>query len=331
MTESRLSDEEDVNVLVSFDLPDWYIENIRSVSPRIKVTQSNDRKELVRLIEYIDVLFAGRFSREMFAAAKKLKWIQTNYVGVEYFLLPEVVKSDVVITNASGVNSVPVAEHVMALMLCLTRKLHWYLRNQSRKQWKTNDLDLILNMEELSGKTVGIVGIGNIGTEIASRAKCLGMKIIGTRKNVSAPKPECVDELIPMDNLKELFAQSDFVVLQLPLTKETTGIIGEPEITAMKRTAYLINTGRGLVIQEDRLIQALKDGRIAGAALDTFVKEPLPQDSPLWEMENVVITPHVAGLTPLYGDRLVKLFCENLKKYVNKEPLINVIDKSRGY
>ena len=332
MSESNLTSENDkLNVLISFHLPKIYLERILSVSTRIEISQNRGQEELLKLVENADVLLAGRFSRRMFLAARRLKWIQTNYVGVESFLYPEVVESDVIVTNAGGVNTVPVAEHAIGLIFCLSRKLHLFIRNQLEKKWKTSNAELLPQMNEVAGKTLGIVGIGRIGSEIAKKAKCLGMKTVATRRNTSGPKPDHVDILVSSENLDQLLAESDFVVLQLPATAETKNLIGEKEFRSMKPTAYLINTGRGDVVQEDKLIKALKEGWIAGAALDTFADEPLPENSPLWDMQNVVITPHVAGLTPYYIDRLIEIFCENLKRFMNKEQLVNVVDKKRGY
>lgn len=325
------SETDKLDVLISFHLPKRHLDKISSVSTGIKVNQSRDQAELLKLIEKADILFAGRFSRKMFSMARRLKWIQTNYVGVESFLYPEVVKSDVIVTNAGGVNTIPVAEHAIGLVFCLSRKLHLFIRSQLEKKWKTGNAELLPLMGELAGKTLGIVGIGRIGSEIAKKAKCLGMKTVATRKNASAPKPDYVDRLVSSENLGQLFAESDFIVLQLPSTAETKNLIGERELRSMKPTAYLINTGRGDVVQEDKLIKALKEGWIAGAALDTFAGEPLPENSPLWAMPNVVITPHVAGLTPYYLDRLVEVFCENLKRFMNNEQMVNVVDKKRGY
>jgi phosphoglycerate dehydrogenase-like enzyme len=325
------SENDRLNVLISFHLPKIYLERILSVSARIEVNQSRDQEELLKLVENADVLLAGRFSQRMFLAARKLKWIQTNYVGVESFLYPEVVESDVIITNAGGVNTIPVAEHAIGLIFCLSRKLNLFIRNQIEKKWKTSNAELLSQMKEVDGKTLGIVGVGRIGGEIVKKAKCLGMKTIAARKNTSAPKPDHVDKFVSSENLDQLLAESDFVVLQLPTTAETKNMIGEKEFRSMKPTAFLINTGRGDVVQEDELIKALKEGWIAGAALDTFADEPLPENSPLWDMQNVVITPHVAGLTPYYFDRLIEVFCENLKRFINKEQLVNVVDKRRGY
>jgi D-2-hydroxyacid dehydrogenase (NADP+) len=319
------------DLLISFDLPDTHLRKIRAVSPNLKVQQSHDRKELANLIKQADILFAGYFSREMFSSASRLKWIQTHLAGVERFLYPEVVNSQVIITNAGGVSSIPISEQVMGMMLCLSRKLHVFIGNQIEYKWRTGELELLAQLEELAGKTVGIVGLGRIGAEIARKAKCFGMRVIATKRKAPSQVPSHVDKLVAAENLNELLAESDYVVLQLPLTRETEEMFGEQQFRSMKRTPYLINTARGEVVKEDALIKALEEGAIAGAALDTFAVEPLPKDSPLWGMKNVIITPHVAGFTPYYLDRLTDLFCENLKRFIRKEELINVVDKRHGY
>jgi phosphoglycerate dehydrogenase-like enzyme len=307
------------------------VERIRAFSPKVTVHQSLNKEEALALAKDVDILLAGFFSLELFEAAKQLKWIQTVFAGVDEFLCPEVVKSSVIITNASGVNSIAVSEHVIGMMLCLNRKLQFFIKNQTERKWETSYMDLISQMDELSGKTVGIVGLGRIGGEIAKKTKCFGMKVIATRRDISAPKPDYVDKLVSPGNLGELLADSDFVIIQVPPTKDTEGMFSEKELHRMKRTAYLVNASRGTIIKELDLIKALKEGWIAGAALDTFSMEPLPEDSPLWNMQNVIITPHVAGLTPHYMERLTDLFCTNLRRFMNDEPLINLVDKSRGY
>lgn len=321
-----------MKVLITFNLLNIYVKKIEDISADLIVQKSHKEKELLEFVKDADILFAQFFSRELFLAAKKLKWIQTLSAGVERFLLPEVVKSHVIITNASGVHSIPISEHVIGLMLCLSRKLHLFIRRQFGKKWEGFGIgSLIEQIEELSGKTVGIVGVGRIGSEIARKAKAFGMRVIATRRNLSKPKPEHVDDIIAINNLKTLLVESDFVVIAVPLTKETEGMIGEDELKSMKKTSYLINISRGKIVQEKKLIQALKEGWIAGAGLDTFEKEPLPQDSELWEMKNVIITPHVAGATPHYLERATNIFCENLKRFMRNEPLINVVDKTLGY
>ena len=193
------------------------------------------------------------------------------------------VKSRVVVTNAGGVHPTPISEHVIGLMLCLCRKLHLFIRNQVERKWERfESWASAEQVEELSGKTVGIVGLGRIGTEIAQKAKCLGMRVIATKRDPSHMASTSVDELLHPDDLNQLLAESDFVVLSLPLTKETEEMIGEARFKSMKRTGYLINVSRGRIVQEDKLIEALKQGWIAGAGLDTFDNEPLPEGSELW-------------------------------------------------
>jgi D-2-hydroxyacid dehydrogenase (NADP+) len=318
-------------VLISFDLPSIYVEKIKSVSLSLEVLQSKDKEQALRLVDDAEVLFAGFFSKELFLAAKKLKWIQAWGAGVDRLLLPEVVKSRVTVTSAGGVHPTPVSEHVIGLMLCLCRKLHLFVRNQTERKWREPESSPGEQVEELSGKTVGIVGLGRIGTEIAEKAKCLGMRIIATRRDPSRPASRSVDLLLHQSELNRLLAESDFVVLSLPLTKETKGMIGEPQLKGMKKTGYLINVSRGRIVDENMLIKALKQGWIAGAGLDTFENEPLPDGSELWGFKNVIITPHVAGQTPYYMERLTNIFCENLNRYIHKQSLINVVDKTVGY
>jgi len=321
-----------MKVLISFDLPEVFVEKIRGVSPNLEVLQSKDKEEALRLVEDADILFAGFFSKELFLAARRLKWIQAWGAGVDGLLLPEVEKSRVTVTNAGGVHPTPISEHVIGLMLCLCRKLHLFIRNQAERKWERfESWASAEQIEELSGKTVGIVGLGRIGTEIAQKAKCLGMKVIATKRDPSQLPSTSVDRLIHPADLNQLFAESDFVVLSLPLTNVTEGMMGEAQFKSMKRTAYLINVSRGKIVQEDKLIEALKQGWIAGAGLDTFENEPLPEDSELWGFRNVIITPHVAGLTPYYMERLTGIFCENLDRFIHKQPLINIVDKTLGY
>jgi D-2-hydroxyacid dehydrogenase (NADP+) len=319
-------------VLISFDLPSVNVERIRGVSPNLEVVQSEDKEAALRLIEDADVLFAGFFSKEMFLAASRLKWIQAWGAGVDRFLFPEVVNSPVTLTSAAGVHPTPISEHVLGMMLCFCRKLHVSIRNQAERKWESFESeDASEQVEELSGKTLGVVGLGRIGAEIARKAKCLGMRVIATRRDPSRPASEGVERLVPPVDLDLLLAESDFVVLSLPLTSDTRGMIGETQLRSMKQRGYLINVSRGKIVQEDKLIEALKKGWIAGAGLDTFENEPLPESSELWGFKNVIITPHVAGQTPYYMERLTNIFCENLSRFIREQPLINVVDKTLGY
>jgi len=320
-----------MKVLISFDLPEVYVEKIRNVTPDVEVVQSEDKEEALNLVKDADVLFAGFFSKELFQAAKKLKWIQSWGAGVERILIPEIVNSRVIVTNAGGVHPTPISEHVIGMMLCFTRRLHIFIRNQSEKKWERPETWTSPMIEELSGKTLGIVGLGRIGTEIAKKAKCLGMRVIATKRDPTNPASVKIDRLIASTDLNQLLAESDFTVLSLPLTKETEGMIGEKQLKSMKPAGILLNVSRGRIIQENKLVQALKQGWIAGAGLDTFENEPLPENSELWNLKNVIITPHIAGDTPHYPERLTSIFTENLNRFIHKQPLINVVNKNLGY
>lgn len=313
-----------IKILVSFGLANHHIQKMKETGLDLEIKQSRDEKELLKLVEDVEVLFAGRFTKEMFFKARNLKWIQYFGAGVDRLLFPELVESPVILTNSRGVHSTPVSEHVLSLMLSFTRGLHLLMKNALKKKWKKVPVD------ELDGKTIGVVGLGNVGREVARKAKCLGMKVIATKRKPSA-KPDYVDELLPQRSLDELFVRSDFIVLTVPLTADTEGLVGETQLRSMKKTAYLINVSRGKAVQKDALVRALKEERIAGAGLDVFEEEPLPRRSRLWKMNNVIITPHIAGKTPRYWDRTTAIFRENLKHFLNNEPMVNMVDKRAGY
>lgn len=318
-----------LKILVSFDLPEVNIREIRSVSPEVQVRKESKDSALIDAVGEAEILFTGEANREMITAAPKLRWIHSWGAGVDRLLsIPEVARGSIILTNSSGIHSIQISEHVIALMLIFTRKLKEFILFQNDGVWHVPDETYIF--DELKGKTVGIIGLGSIGSEIAKKAKCFGMTVLAIRRTITA-KPTFVDELLPSYDLKRLLKESDFVVISAPLTSKTRGMIGAQEFANMKRTAYIINIARGEIIQQNELIAALKQKKIAGAGLDVFETEPLQPNSDLWHMKNVIITPHVAGETVHYYERTTKIFCENLRRYINKTPLINVVDKKAGY
>jgi len=230
------------------------------------------------------------------------------------------------ITSASGVHAYPISETIFALMLGLTRKIHTYVRNQVKKNWHHAQLGL-----EMHGKTVGIIGVGAIGKETAKLAKAFGMKVIGVR--FSGKPEEYVDEMFTSSQLNDILPKCDYVVVTLPSTKETYHMFGKKQFSLMKPSAYFINIGRGDTVVEQELIDALREQKIAGAGLDVFEKEPLSENSPLWEFDNVIITPHTSGSTENYDKRVIEdIFLPNLKHYIEEnKPTINVVDYHRGY
>jgi len=318
-----------LKILISFNLPEVNIKEIRSVSPKVHIRKESEDSALIDAISEAEILFAGKTNGEMIRAAQKLRWIHSWGAGVDRFLsIPEIAEGSVVLTNSRGIHSIQVSEHVIALMLAFTRKLKELVLFQNEGVWHVPNETYIL--DELKGKTIGIVGLGSIGSEIAKKAKCFGMTVLATKRTIST-KPTFVEELLPSHNLKYLLKKSDFVVISVPLTSKTNGMIGAQEFAHMKKTAYIINIARGGIIQQNELISALKQKKIAGAGLDVFEIEPLQPDSELWRMKNVIITPHVAGDTVHYWKRTTKIFCDNLRRYINKTPLINIVDKKAGY
>lgn len=323
------------NILVAFNLPTRYVKKILKVSSEITIERSWSESKLIEASKNVDIIFAGILNNEMVKAAKQLKWVHSASAGVNDMLaIPDLVKRPILLTNSSGVAAIPIAEHVLAMMLVFCRRLNELMALQREGVWREDswvkDPRFTLSFDELYEKTIGVVGLGRIGSEVAKRAKCFGMNVIAIKKKMEPKKP-FVDELLPSDKLTSLLKKSDFVVLSVPLTPETNGMIGINELKAMKKTAYIINIGRGKIIKEEELIRALKEKMIAGAGLDVFEEEPLHSNSELWKMKNVVITPHAAGNTIRYWDRTTEIFCENLKRFINNQPMINVIDKKAAY
>ncbi len=259
----------------------------------------------------------------LIATIPDLRWIHTISAGVDHLLSPTLRESDVVLTNASGVFDIPIAETVLAYMLAVVKRLPEFLDQQKDHRWKTLDL------RELHGLTLGIVGLGSIGSQVARLCRPFGMRILGLRRN---PRPSPVaDEVLPHTRLHDLLGRSDFVLISIPLTDETRGLIGREELAAIKPDGWLINIARGQIVDQEALIEALREGSIGGACLDALAQEPLPEDSPLWDFPNVIITPHNSWSSPHIQEREIELFLENLRRYVAGEPLLNVVDKEIGY
>jgi phosphoglycerate dehydrogenase-like enzyme len=313
------------------DFPPVAAQQLQAEFPEIRVVLvQNPQQRQVELVD-TDVLFAVRFSPEDLKAAKQLKWLHLSSAGATHVLFPELVESDVIVTNSRGLYGVPIAEHVLGMMIILARKLHEAYRFQLEGRWPRKEMFARYpTFSELYGRTAGIVGLGDIGLAVAERVKALGMRVIANKRTVGA-RPACVDELLGSEGLPYLLQNSDFVVIAAPLTPETKGLIGEKELRMMKPTAYIFNVGRGAIIQESVLIRALREGWIAGAGLDVTEVEPLPLDSELLRLPNVFLTPHYSGLRSCYWDHALAIFKSNLGKFLRGESLDKVVDKRSGY
>lgn len=329
---------EAVNVLVNTPIGDELLQQITDVSSRIKLSnvfelaraeQKGDfagKSELDALLAEAEVIYGFRFPKNMIARAPKLKWVQVMSAGVDRFLDDEFRQSSVMMTNVSGIHATPISEIVLGLMLMFVKQAPLCFQLKQEKQWQR------FMPTVLRAKTVGIVGLGSIGREVARLAKAFGMRVVATRRSAKrVMRARYVDILLPREQLPRLLSESDFVVLSLPFTSETNKLIGEKELRTMKPTAYLINIARGSIVDEEVLIRALNEHWIAGAGLDVFSTEPLPPDSRLWEFPNVIFSPHIAGGMEDYNIRATELFCENLRRYLGGKNLLNVIDKKKGY
>ena len=318
-----------------FDLwnaPAWFAERLRKDFPELEIVHRTSYEGVEEHLRDAEILFAFSLRAEQFKFAKKLCWIHAPTAAVHQLLFPELVKSDVVLTNAREVHGPVVAEHVMALIFALAKKIPQAARLQQKRIWGQ---DAIWNdgprPREIAGATLGLIGLGSIGRTVARMASALGMRVIAVREHTEKEKPEGVAAVYSPAQLDNLLSQSDYVVVAAPLTEATRGLINANRLAAMHPDAYLINVGRGPQVDETALADALRNRRIAGAALDVFEWEPLPAGSPLWEIENLLITPHTAGLTEKLWQRHYALFSENLRRYLAGEPLLFVVDKQKGY
>jgi phosphoglycerate dehydrogenase-like enzyme len=270
---------------------------------------------------------SGPLFREVFTMCPQLRWVHSRAAGLDNLLFPELVESSVPLTNGSGVFSPPLGEFVLGAMLYFAQDFRRLIRCQAAGVWETRDI------EEIAGRTVGIVGYGDIGRAVSTRARALGMHVLALRR--SGPPLNGVDPLIdqfygPATRL-EMIARCDYLVVSAPLTPETRGLIGGAEFAAMQRHAVVINVGRGPVIDEQALIDALAANRIRGAALDVFDTEPLPEGHPFYALENVLLSPHCADHTPDWLERAMHFFLEQFERFRKGETLLNVVDKRRGY
>ena len=295
--------------------------------------------EAVAAVRGAEIVFALGLPRELLQAAlappRRLRWIHSGSAGVRALLHPELLQSDVVLTNSAAIHAPPMAEAVVAMILHFARGFDYVVRAQARREWGKQPFDQVPGVaREISGTTLGIIGLGGIGREVAWRALALGMKVLALRKRAVVASGDETGELTLLDGpdgLRRLLEASDYVVLAVPSTTATRGIIGTEQIAAMKPDAVLVNVSRGDVLDEAALEAALRRGHLRGAALDVFTTEPLPATSGLWDLENVLLTPHVTATTPRFWRREVNLIVENIGRYLDGRQLRNQVDKVAGY
>jgi phosphoglycerate dehydrogenase-like enzyme len=320
------------------------LERIRAAADRMAVVNAADEADAERALGDADAFF-GKLTPRLLAAARRLRWVQAPTASLEHYLFPELVAHPCVLTNMRGLFSDVIADQVFGYLLCFARNLHVYVRNQLQARWEPVGGEAARSSfaagpgtvsaidrahHGLAGATLGVVGLGGIGTEVARLGGAFRMRVLAVDP-VQRPLPEGVAALWRPERLPDLLAESDHVVLAAPHTPETCKLFRRPQFQQMKRTAYLVNVGRGALVDLADLTAALRAGEIAGAALDVFETEPLPARHPLWRMPNVILTPHVAGFAPCIAERHLEVLLDNLRRFQRGEPLRNVADKERWF
>ena len=338
--------DEQIPVLSTLRFSDTQLERLRAVSSRLLIRQQSihdDRDDITPFLHGDEQIIYAMVPPRDLEKLPHLKWVQLHSAGINHLRDHPIWATNIAVTTASGIHAVPIGEFVIALMLALARKLPRLTRLEERAEWPRHKWELLLG-SELHGQVIGIVGYGSIGREVGRIAHDgFKMRVLALKASQGPSRARYVEPGVgdPEGKIPErwftpaertsLMSESDFVVLSLPLTAESEHSIGEEQLRAMKPSAFLINIARGELIDERALVRALKESWIAGAGLDVFATEPLPRESQLWHIENAIVSPHVSAATAHYDDRAVGLFAENLRRYLGGLPLLNLVDRARGY
>jgi phosphoglycerate dehydrogenase-like enzyme len=333
-----------VKLVIHPPVEDARLGKIVAAAGAMAVVNAADEAQALREIADADAFF-GKLTPPLLAAARRLRWVQAPTVSLEHYMFPELVAHPCTLTNMRGLFSDVIADHVFGYVLCFARNFHRYIRNQAAARWEpvggeaarstfTAGPGVVSPMDRahlhLADQTLGVVGLGQIGAEVARRGLAFGMRVLAVDP-AQTRAPAGVAGLWPLDRLPDLLGQSDFVVIAAPHTPETVRLFRRERFRQMKPTAYLVNIGRGAIVDLADLVAALRAGELAGAGLDVFETEPLPADHPLWRMENVIITPHVAGASPRIAERHLGVLLENVGRFARGEPLRNVAGKSAWF
>lgn len=338
-----MTDTDKINVTLAIDFSDEILADLREVSPRLNIERHfPDVPDDV--IANTEVLYAGRYFPEP-ENAPLLRWIQLHSAGMNHTFKHRIVQAeDILITSTSGIHATNMAHYTLMMMLSFNYKMLMAHDLQSKAEWPDHAADLFAPVD-LAEQTVGIVGYGSIGRELARLCSAMGMTVLASKRDVmntadsdgyieqgtGDPTGDIPDRIYPAEAVASMAKDCDYLVIIVPMTPETKNMINDDVFDAMKDTAILINIARGGVVDEPALITALSSGKIGGAALDVFQQEPLPSSSPLWNLDNVIITPHISGFTQSYNEKAAKVFKENLKRYLDNRPLLNQLNRKKGY
>lgn len=333
-----------MKLLIHPPIDDDRLRQVRDAAGGMTVVNAADDETAFREIVDAEAFF-GKITPPLLARAERLQWVQSPTASLEHYLFPELIEHPCRLSNMRGLFSDVIADHVMGYVLCFARNLHRYIRQQMQSRWEpiggeeergTNSggpaaaSGIDRSHLHLSDCTLGVVGVGSIGAEICRRASAFGMTILGIDP-VCDSVPGIVEDVWPTERLPDLLVQSDFVVIAAPHTPETFKLLRAEQFRSMKPTAYLINIGRGVIVDLADLTAALRTEEIAGAGLDVFETEPLPADHPLWQMENVIITPHIAAASVRIAERHLQTLLENVRRFVSGEDPVTLVDKRRWF
>lgn len=310
-----------------WNAPAWFPQRLKQDFPQLEIVHLSNYEKVEDHLSDAEIVVTWSLRPEQFAVARKLRWIHSPAAAVHQLMFPELVSSDVLITNARDVHAPVVAEHVIALIFALAKKVPQAVRLQDKHIWGKDKL----KPSELGGAVLGLVGLGSIGREVTKRASGLGMRVIAVRKSADKREIEGVERVFPTSELDRMVAEADYVVIAAPRTRETEKLFDTQRIARLKPGAFLINVSRGALVDEAALAEALRNKELAGAALDVFAEEPLPPESPLWDLQNLLLTPHTAAVTDKLWQRHYALVHENLRRFLSGQPLLGLVDKQKGY
>ena len=327
-----------MKVLVSIQQPvtQWQIpadgvDTLRKRFPHIRFEHATTPEQRAAALGDSDILYTWILKDHELAQAPKLKWVHTSAVAVETLCLPELFARNIAVSNTRGVQAIPIAEHVMAVTLALAKQIPFVIENQQQSRWAQNEFVGERLPWLLHGRTLGLVGVGTIGSEIAKRAEAFGMRVIALRRRPAYGTIGHVERVYGKEELDLFLGQCHVLAICAPLTAETHSLIGETQFAQLPKGALVINVGRAKIIDTEALIEALRSGHLGGASLDVFPQEPLPPDHALWKTPNVILTPHTSGFRKGHWDEVVELFGDNLERWLRGEPLKYRIEPELGY
>lgn len=316
-----------MKILVTAPWSEQQLQELKAAYPAIEFIAARTPEAMMAAAAEVEVVL-GSMRREPFLAAQKLRWIQSSSAGVEWMhAIPELVESDVIVTNTRGAHAITIAEHTFGMLVCLARGFYSLFKAQQQRVWLR---PLEKTPVGLSGLTMGVIGLGQIGRAVAERAHAFGMSVIAVDAN-EVPRPDFISGFWLLEGLPELLSRADVVVVATPYTPETQNLLGLEQLSLMKPSAYLLAVSRGGIVDEAALVKLLREERLAGAGLEVQAVEPLPEDSDLWDAPNLIITPHCSGMSKQTTAMVIGICRDNLTRYLNGEPLNNLVDKRRGY